>query len=124
MPILFIYILKLSISLSIVYLFYQLVLRRLTFFNSNRWYLIGYTVLSFLIPFINITPVLEKNSIGQNGFVQMIPAVEKYTSPQQQAAGDSLLTTFAAWTTWDWISIALLAGAGLFLLRFIIRCVS
>jgi hypothetical protein len=47
MPALFLYILKLSISLSIVYLFYHLVLRRLTFYNSNRWYLIGYTLLSF-----------------------------------------------------------------------------
>ena len=81
MPVLFLYLLKLSISLSIVYLFYQLVLRRLTFYNSNRWYLIGYTLLSFLIPFINITPVLESNSFNQNGIVQMIPAVERYTSP-------------------------------------------
>jgi hypothetical protein len=124
MPVLFLYILKLSISLSIVYLFYQLVLRRLTFYNSNRWYLIGYTLLSFLIPFIDITPVLENNSFSQIGIVQLIPAVEKYTSSAQDAATYSLFTTFADWSKWDWISFALLAGAGLFMLQFLIRCIS
>jgi hypothetical protein len=60
-----------------VYLFYQLVLRKLTFYNSNRWYLAGYTFLSFFIPLINITPVLEKNSLGDNKIVQFIPSMDE-----------------------------------------------
>ena len=124
MPVLFLYILKLSISFSIVYLFYHFVLRRLTFYNSNRWYLIGYTLLSFLIPFINITPVLESNSFGHNDIVRMIPSVEKYTSSVPENETWSLLTTFADWNKWDWISFVLLAGAGIFLVRFIFRCIS
>ena len=124
MPVLFLYLLKLSISLSIVYLFYQLVLRRLTFYNSNRWYLIGYTLLSFLVPFINITPVLENNNFNQSGIVQMIPTVEKYSAALPVETTYSLFTTVADWNKWDWISVALLAGTGILLLRFVIRCIS
>ncbi|MGB3088483.1 MAG: hypothetical protein WBB20_00845, partial [Chitinophagaceae bacterium] len=61
MPFFFIYILKLSVSLAVVFLFYHFVLRKLTFYNWNRWYLLGYTILAFFISFINISPVLEKN---------------------------------------------------------------
>jgi len=53
MTILIPYLIKLSISLAVVYLFYQLFLRRLTFYNWNRWYLLIYSLLSFFIPFIN-----------------------------------------------------------------------
>jgi bla regulator protein blaR1 len=124
MPALFLYILKLSISLSIVYLFYHLLLRRLTFYNSNRWYLIGYSLLSFLIPFINISPVLENNKFSQSGIVQLIPAVEKFTSSSQDETAYSFVTTFSGWNKWDWISFTLLAVAVVLLLRFIIRCIS
>ena len=52
------YLLKLSASLALVGLFYQLVLRRLTFYNWNRWYLLAYSALAFLIPLINLNKVL------------------------------------------------------------------
>ena len=42
MPILILYLFKLFVSLGIVFLFYQLVLRRVTFYNANRWYLVGF----------------------------------------------------------------------------------
>ncbi|HEY4337398.1 MAG TPA: hypothetical protein VGM89_15915 [Puia sp.] len=41
MPALFLYLLKLTISLSITWLFYRFVLRSLTFHRLNRWYLLG-----------------------------------------------------------------------------------
>ena len=53
MPLFIQYLLKFSISMALVYSFYQLFLRRLTFYNCNRWYLLGYVVLSFFIPFID-----------------------------------------------------------------------
>jgi hypothetical protein len=54
------YIIKLSICLAAVYFFYRLFLRRLTFYNWNRWYLLGYAALSFIIPLIDIMPQLQK----------------------------------------------------------------
>ena len=69
------YIIKLSFSLGVVYLFYYFLLRRLTFYNSNRWYLLLYSFSSFLIPFINISPVLQKNELEASAIVKYIPAV-------------------------------------------------
>ncbi len=124
MPVLIIYFLKLSISLAIVYLFYQLILRRLTFYNSNRWYLTGYTLLSFFIPLIDITPVLERNQIDENNLVQIIPVVEKYTISAEDTIVSPASFFFSEWDKWDALSFALLAGTAFFLLRFIVRCIS
>jgi beta-lactamase regulating signal transducer with metallopeptidase domain len=64
------------VALAAIYLFYQLVLRRLTFYNCNRWYLLGYTILAFLIPFINVTPILESNEWFDIRIINWVPAVE------------------------------------------------
>ena len=72
------YFVKLSISLGIVWLFYHLVLRKLTFYNSNRWYLLGYTLLCFFIPFIDISPVLQKNQWTDSKAVSWIPVIGDY----------------------------------------------
>jgi hypothetical protein len=50
-----IYLLQVSACISIFYLFYFVLLRRLTFFTLNRWYLLATLVLSFIIPIISIT---------------------------------------------------------------------
>jgi hypothetical protein len=44
MPIVPLFLLKLSVSLAVVWSFYQVMLRRLTFHGLNRWYLLGYTM--------------------------------------------------------------------------------
>src|SRR4030095_1184253 len=79
MPVLFIYLIKLSISLAVVYLFYRFVLRRLTFYNWNRWYLLGYTVLSFIIASTNITPFLQNNSLTEDKTIRLVPLLESIT---------------------------------------------
>ena len=124
MSLLLLYFLKVSFCLAIVYLFYQLVLRNLTFYNSNRWYLAGYTFLSFFIPLINITPVLEKNSFEGNTIVQFIPAMDESALGMSDTAGSPLFFAFSEWGTWEWLSLVLLAGATIFLFRFIFRCLS
>lgn len=113
MPIIIDYILKLNICLAVVYLFYQLFLRRLTFYNWNRWYLLGYTLLSFIIPLIDIMPSLEKRALQQNVMVQWIPAIT-FAGPEEKGFFETL-------TYWDW-AIAILAVGSVFLLsRFLLR---
>ncbi len=73
MPFLITYLLKVSIALAVVYLFYQLVLRRLTFYNWNRWYLLGYSLLCFAIPFMNITDFLFRHELQEAQLVQLVP---------------------------------------------------
>jgi len=82
MPFILLYLIKLSFSRAVVFLFYHFILRKLTFYNHNRWYLLGYTVLAFLIPFINISPVLENNN-WDNRVVNWLPVL----SVMEAAAG-------------------------------------
>src|SRR4030095_14872767 len=82
MPSIIFYIIKLSVVLAAIYLFYQLVLRRLTFYNWNRWYLLGYTSIAFLIPLINITPILESNEWTDIRIINLVPALIENTSLQ------------------------------------------
>ena len=70
------YLVKLSGSLMIVYLFYWLVLSRLTFYTSNRWYLLGYSLIAFFIPLVDITPVLEQADLTEYQFIEVIPVIE------------------------------------------------
>src|SRR5688572_5308582 len=111
MPILFQYLLKLSVSLGIMYLFYQFVLRRLTFYNHNRWYLTGYSLLFFFISFINISPILEKNEVVSHDIVTFIPAVEMLTT--KVSPHPAFAMGLGHWTSWTWLLFFLIAGTGI-----------
>lgn len=50
-----IYILKVNLYCTLFYLCYWLLLRRHTFFNLNRFYLLGTLLLSMILPFIQFT---------------------------------------------------------------------
>src|SRR6476620_1799898 len=95
MPFLFIYLLKLSLSLTIVFLFYQLVLHKLTFYIWNRWYLLGYSLLCFLIPFIDISPVLQRNEWTTNTALSWVPVIEEYKT--HEVVVTSSPAFFTAW---------------------------
>lgn len=110
MPLIITYLIKLSVCLAVVFLFYQLVLRKLTFYNWNRWYLLGYTLLSFYIPFINISPVLEKNEWTNSEVITWVPVIVSSTS-------NSL-------STWDMIVLFVAAGVLVMLVRLLIQLLS
>ncbi|MDP4264220.1 MAG: M56 family metallopeptidase [Bacteroidota bacterium] len=122
MPIVIQYFLKLSIYLALVYLFYQLVLRKLTFYTANRWYLLGYSLLSFWIPFINITPLLQKSELTTNSVVQFIPSFEVYTTAFVNAAGCPVQPV--SWDKWDWMALVGITGMILFFVLFFTRLFS
>lgn len=48
------YLLRVSACTGIFYMFYYLLLRRLTFFTINRWYLMASLIVSLIIPAIKI----------------------------------------------------------------------
>ncbi len=115
MPFLFTYLLKLILSLAVVYLFYRLVLYRLTFYNWNRWYLVVYTLLCFVIPFIDISPVLEENNLVANPVINWVPLIGANKLPGADGG---------AWTGWAVLSVLLLTGIVIMTLRFCIQLYS
>jgi len=112
------YVLKLSISLSVIWLFYQLMLRRLTFYNLNRWYLLGYSLLSFVIPLVNIGSFLQEDGL-QGTVIQYIPPIGG--GGQGPAREVSL---FARLGPQGILWGVLLSGSVLLLVRLVVRWLS
>jgi BlaR1 peptidase M56 len=118
MPSFLVYLLRLSISLAVVWLFYQILLRRLTFYTLNRWYLLGYSVLSFFIPLINIYPILrDEEYAGEPYLIQFIPVVGDQGHIVATKAHEGV-----GWGTWLIWAFAL--GAVVLLVRTVIRGLS
>jgi beta-lactamase regulating signal transducer with metallopeptidase domain len=114
----FIYLIKLSVSLSVVFLFYHFVLQKLTFYNHNRWYLLGYTLLSFFIPFINISTVLEKNNWNTNDVVNWIPVIHTRTTAglPENSPG--------SFNVWNVVLLIIAAGMFIMLVRLMLQLFS
>src|SRR5690348_5372051 len=115
MPSIVLYLIKCSISLSIVWLFYQLLLRRLTFYSMNRWYLTGYALLSFLLPLIHIVLPAEEEMAGNMQMIRYIPVIT--AQPSGAASG----TREVVYTGWDALLAVVAVGALLLLVRLLIR---
>ena len=115
MPAFIEYLIKLSICLAVVYIFYQLFLRRLTFYNWNRWYLLGYAALAFIIPLIDIMPQLQKREIAEATIITWIPPWGY--APETKNFFETL-------GYWDWTLIVLAIGSLFFLVRFLTRIYS
>lgn len=109
MPAFFLYLLKLSIGLAAVYLFYQLVLRRLTFYRYNRWYLLAYPLVCFVIPFIDVAPLLQQSPKAT--VLQWVPVLHQTVS----IVGAS---SFNGWQLAIWI---LMAGSLIMLGRLVMQ---
>jgi TonB-dependent SusC/RagA subfamily outer membrane receptor len=110
MPLFALYLIKLSISLSAAWLFYQLFLRRLTFYSWNRWYLLGYSLLSFFIPLINVARVIQSDPGQEATVIKYIPVIGNYKPP--------------VLGTWDLIFWGLALGALFLLVRLLSRWLS
>ncbi|RYG08131.1 MAG: hypothetical protein EOO07_26150, partial [Chitinophagaceae bacterium] len=73
---LFTYLLKVSVCLTFLFAFYLVVLRKLTFFKGNRFYLLFSLLLSFIIPSLQFT--IERTVIAPLA----IAAVDEQTISQ------------------------------------------
>lgn len=111
MPFIFIYLFKLSISLGVVFLFYHFVLRRLTFYNWNRWYLVGYTMLSFFLPFVDISLALEQSDIKNSAIINWVPAIGDKVALADAAGAN------AALSAWEISFLLITAGSVVMLVR-------
>jgi hypothetical protein len=108
------YLLKLSIALPVVYLFYWLLLRKLTFYNWNRWYLLAYTMLCFIIPLIDVVSLLQQRGWQDAAVVSYIPAI---TAANGVEAGAGI-------NWWTVLILVVAAGSLLMLGRLLIQFLS
>lgn len=121
MPLIISYLLKLSVSLGLVYIFYQFLLRKLTFYTCNRFYLLVYSALCFIIPLINITPTLEANSWQDKDIANIIPAWQLGVS---SAASMTVEQASTGVTYWNWFLYVLITGCITLTILFLVRYIS
>jgi len=117
-PVFFSYLLKLNIGLVLVYLFYRLVLQNLTFYNWNRFYLLSFIVLSFLIPLVDISALWE----GARD--TPLPAMTRYIYPVEALTTTSMVvpkTANEGFTLWDWLLLVMLSGNGILLVKTVVQ---
>lgn len=116
------YFLKLSISLAFVYLFYALVLRRLTFYSWNRWYLLGYSLLAFFIPFVNIEGMLQKNEWTGNRVIELIPSFDNFSKAIKP--GHIPVASTPQLNYWFMIYLFFLVGIAVLGIRLLVQYIS
>jgi len=110
------YLLKFWVSLALVYIFYWLVLRPLTFYQWNRFYLLIYSLLSFALPFANITPWIREKDIEDFRLLNRIPA-----KSGNYAAQSNLYNQLSSA---DWLFVIGAAGSLVLIVRMLIQLVS
>ncbi|MFT3677789.1 MAG: M56 family metallopeptidase [Chitinophagaceae bacterium] len=113
---------KMSVCLAVVWLFYQLVLRKLTFYNWNRVYLLASPVLSFAITFIDVEPALQRTNLSTAAWVEWSLSVKiaGIISPVHNTAQSA----YSGWTIQDWVICIILSGMAIMLLRLAILLLS
>ena len=88
---LYIYLLKAILSLGMVYAVYAFFLRKLTFFQWNRWYLLLYSLIAFLVPFIDINEIetLHQSSTPLT-LINQIPSISHWVSPEMSSYNQTI----------------------------------
>ncbi|MEP7257055.1 MAG: M56 family metallopeptidase [Flavitalea sp.] len=105
----FFYLLRFSISIATMYLFYRIFLRPLTFYRWNRFFLIGYSTLSFIIPFLDIMPWLAGSGFHDSRLLNSIPAIDNYADSDSSGAAE--LTSLSEWNGIFWLGNIFMIGA-------------
>ncbi|HXL56941.1 MAG TPA: hypothetical protein VN958_11820, partial [Chitinophagaceae bacterium] len=77
---LFEYMLKISLCYGIIYLFYFVLLKRLTHYVSNRFFLLASSALAFFIPLLRIDFFITPQTINASSLMNSIPTVNVNTA--------------------------------------------
>src|SRR5690606_8908582 len=86
MPELFIYLLKVNLAIILFYLVYHFLMRRLTFYSINRFYLLFAFLFSAIYPLVNVRAWFVSE--------QEIPEVMYYMTPDWTVVESS---SFSIW---------------------------
>jgi len=113
------YMVKMSICLAVTYMFYYLLLRHSTHYIWNRFFLFACTVLSFIVPAININLFVEPEQLGHIYFITKVPVV--YTGSTIVAGTATGATIF---TLQNITAAVFVSGTILLLVRLCIQYLS
>lgn len=106
------YLLKASIAVAILTVFYGVFLKKTTFYHTNRLYLAGVICFGLILPLIDITPLMSDDSTTAPGVIDSIPAVADIAfKPTGHSYSGSTMLVFFIWS----------AGAAILLIRLLVQ---
>ena len=115
------YLLQVVIASGILYSYYHFALRNKRFHRYNRFYLVASTIISLVIPFLNIPVYFSKQDTDTSFVVQTLTFISSpgldQTTP---STGTGISVTTTNWFTWEHILLLIyLLTAFIFLLRIV-----
>ena len=115
------YFAKVNGLIILFYLLYLVLLRKETFYVSNRWYLLGGLVTAIILPLITFTKTIWVNPEPISKFIEVIPITDdKTSSPVSEAPIDWSLIFSAAYGL---IAIVILLKVGFEIASFFFKIV-
>jgi hypothetical protein len=117
-PVYFEYALKASISVAVVFLFYTLLLKRLTHYTWNRYFLLFFSVLSFIVPFVNIGLFVEADTLSGVPLIHNIVPVNSYELVPDSSSGEG------GFAYWRLVSLIILVVSVILVLRLLVQLLS
>lgn len=112
------YMLQLSACYAAVYIFYWLVLRRLTSYKSNRFYLLLMALFAFVMPLLRLDVFISPQTLSTSGIINYMPAINVATAADKYVHQTSATN----------ISLVLItvffSGVAVLLVHFIMQLIS
>lgn len=115
---LFDYLIKASLCLGVVYLFYYWLLRPLTYYAWNRYFLLLATSLAFIIPLLPVDALMSEQPSAAVTFIR------QFSLEKDQAAIAATSAAPERMALWQVILPVFLAGSLVMLVRMLIQLIS
>ncbi|MES2372126.1 MAG: M56 family metallopeptidase [Bacteroidota bacterium] len=118
MQLLIAYLLKLAFCLALGYLFYFLLLRRMTWYNWNRYFLLFFPLVAMAIPLLPVNLPHDTQTLNAVFFItDALPSVDQMVSAAKPQQG-------AGWNVNQLALLIIFSGMLFFLIRFAISLYS
>lgn len=115
---LFDYLIKASLCLGVVYLFYYLLLRPLTYYTWNRYFLLLATSLAFIIPLLPVDALMSDQPSAAVTFIR------QFSLEKDQAAIATASAAPERMALWQILLPVFLVGSLVMLVRMLIQLIS
>lgn len=126
-----VYLLQVAFFLAVGWLFYHLVLSKLTFFSLNRFFFILWCALSFVFPFQKIPHYFSIRSLISFENPALLPQIEKTNQvnapidiPELSWADNGITPIKPGWDMYDWTMILYFTGVLILCINFFIQLLS
>jgi len=117
MTTLFIYLIKVNVALILFCMGYYLVLRLLTFYTLNRFYLVGAILFSTLYPLLNFSNFINRHQ-------QIARPVQMVVVNWQAPVANVMHTVAAQPNSRNWPLLIFWVGVSVFAVRFMVQIIS